>query len=153
MSVPLGALYHWSPVRFRTDILRNGLVVMRPRQDDPGYQGFPWICFGTTPSSAWGRARCRAGGVLRRAHEGPARSSDPGAACGAGRARAAAADAGGSARAAGGDCGPPTSVARVRANPKNRVVIIDSCYQKKTERPPLTSVFMDVFSSPSTSIR
>ncbi len=55
MSVPIGALYHWSPKRLRTQILRYGLIVMIEQHTDEGESyAFPWICFGTTPSSAWG---------------------------------------------------------------------------------------------------
>jgi hypothetical protein len=52
MSVHLGTLYHWSPKRRRESILENGLKVM---QEAHGTEAaFPWVCCGTTPSSAWG---------------------------------------------------------------------------------------------------
>lgn len=55
MSVPIGALYHWAPRRLREIILRKGLVVMihQPMPEGERY-AFSWICFATTPSSAWG---------------------------------------------------------------------------------------------------
>lgn len=60
MSVHLGILYHWSPKINRAAILRRGLRVMSgsrlyPKNPDGTvFHGFPWICLGTTPSSAWG---------------------------------------------------------------------------------------------------
>ncbi len=56
MSVPIGALYHWAPRRLRTAILQSGLVVMVGQETEGPTEtyAFPWLCFATTPSSAWG---------------------------------------------------------------------------------------------------
>ncbi|MFA5234075.1 MAG: hypothetical protein WC390_06700 [Sulfurimonas sp.] len=51
MSVYLGQLYHWSPKENRIDILKNGLQIMSKSSSD--YVPLPWICLGTTPSTAW----------------------------------------------------------------------------------------------------
>jgi hypothetical protein len=53
MSVDIGALFHWSPSKNRASILKHGLQVMQPCSDQTD-AAFPWICLGTTPSSAWG---------------------------------------------------------------------------------------------------
>lgn len=55
MSIDIGTLYHWSPKINRVSILKNGLQLMNVRKGNilPGFDGFPWICLGTTPSSAW----------------------------------------------------------------------------------------------------
>lgn len=52
MSVHLGTLYHWSPKDRRLSILQQGLQVMAKPQVHS--VAFPWVCLGTTPSSAWG---------------------------------------------------------------------------------------------------
>lgn len=52
MSVHLGILYHWSPQERRLAILQQGLQVMAEPQVHS--VPFPWVCLGTTPSSAWG---------------------------------------------------------------------------------------------------
>lgn len=52
MSLHLGILFHWTPKANRASILRSGLEIIRPTRD--GVASFPWICLGTTPSSAWG---------------------------------------------------------------------------------------------------
>ena len=48
----LDQLYHWSPKDRRLGILQNGLQLMAKAQVNT--VPFPWICLGTTPSSAWG---------------------------------------------------------------------------------------------------
>lgn len=55
----MNPLYPWSPKRLRAEILRDGLKIMSPsryfaeggKQDEVA---FPWVCLGTTPSTAWG---------------------------------------------------------------------------------------------------
>lgn len=53
MSVDLGVLYHWSPKRNRESISRLGLQLAHPNRTSGDFTA-PWICLGTTPSSAWG---------------------------------------------------------------------------------------------------
>lgn len=53
MSVDLGWLYHWSPKDNREAILQEGLTVLSENGDDEDWRA-PYICLGTTPSSAWG---------------------------------------------------------------------------------------------------
>lgn len=58
----LPALYHWSPRDRYHDILRDGLKPYVPptvstcTNPTTGNEviGWPYICFGTTPSAAWG---------------------------------------------------------------------------------------------------
>ena len=52
MSLDLGTLYHWPPKDRRLSVLKSGLEIMAA----PAVHSvpFPWICLGTTPSSAWG---------------------------------------------------------------------------------------------------
>lgn len=52
MSVHLGTLYHWSPKENRESILKRGLEIM----SHPTCHGqkFNYLCFGTSPSAAWG---------------------------------------------------------------------------------------------------
>ena len=52
MSVHLGILYHWSPKGRRRLILQHGLQLLAPPTVSTA--ALPWICLGTTPSSAWG---------------------------------------------------------------------------------------------------
>lgn len=60
MSVDLGHLYHWSPRENRESIQRRGLRIMSAGRPFKTHEGettcveFPWICLGTTPSTAWG---------------------------------------------------------------------------------------------------
>lgn len=51
----LPALYHWSPTIRRADIEERGLRIYSPSvvHSDPELL-YPYICFGTTPSNAWG---------------------------------------------------------------------------------------------------
>lgn len=55
MSERLGALYHWSPVSRRKQILRKGLRPFQRATVSTGDDGFrqPHVCLGTTPSAAW----------------------------------------------------------------------------------------------------
>lgn len=52
MSLHIGTLYHWSRKRNRESILRDGLRVLEPCSDGVEWRA-PWICLGSTPSSAW----------------------------------------------------------------------------------------------------
>lgn len=58
MSINLNPLYHWSPARLRVSIAREGLKIMMPcralQGDETSDVSFPWVCLGSTPSSAWG---------------------------------------------------------------------------------------------------
>ncbi|MDX1495011.1 MAG: hypothetical protein R3253_13165 [Longimicrobiales bacterium] len=57
----IGPLYHWSPKRFRDQILKEGLRVRMPCRlgavDPETGEGleisFPWLCFACSPSAAW----------------------------------------------------------------------------------------------------
>lgn len=49
-----GALYHWSPVERRQQILQEGLKVYSEPVTHTGSLCYPYVCFGVTPSAAWG---------------------------------------------------------------------------------------------------
>lgn len=51
----LPALYHWSPTIRRASIEQHGLRIYEESvvHSDPELL-YPYICFGTTPSNAWG---------------------------------------------------------------------------------------------------
>jgi hypothetical protein len=50
----IDTLFHWSPAERREDILKTGLQVYSPSVVHSGEYRWPYICLGTTPSSAWG---------------------------------------------------------------------------------------------------
>lgn len=53
MHIP--ALFHWSPIERRDQILREGLqIYSEPVVHSGEEMRFPYLCFGTTPSNAWG---------------------------------------------------------------------------------------------------
>lgn len=51
MSLHIGVLYHWSSPENRDRIRREGLQVSEPASDGSAFRA-PWICLGTTPSTA-----------------------------------------------------------------------------------------------------
>lgn len=55
MTERLGALYHWSPVARRKQILRTGLLPRRLPTVSTNNEGFrqPHVCLSPTPSMAW----------------------------------------------------------------------------------------------------
>lgn len=54
MSLNIGIVYHWSPSGNRVEITRDGLKPYSTATSADKQYGFPYVCFGTTPSSAWG---------------------------------------------------------------------------------------------------
>jgi hypothetical protein len=50
----VGLLYHWSPSIRREGILREGLKVYSEPVTHTGDERYPYLCFGPTPSAAWG---------------------------------------------------------------------------------------------------
>lgn len=52
MSLHIGTLYHWSRKANRQSIMRDGLRILEPCSDGIPWRA-PYICLGSTPSSAW----------------------------------------------------------------------------------------------------
>lgn len=53
MTEQLGALYHWSPVERRQQIIRYGLRPLQRGTVTSGEFRQPHVCLSPTPSSAW----------------------------------------------------------------------------------------------------
>lgn len=50
----IGPIYHWSPSSRRDSILRDGLKIFSEPVTHSGEESYPYLCFGTSPSAAWG---------------------------------------------------------------------------------------------------
>lgn len=54
MTMIIHHVYHWAPSERREEILRDGLKVYSQPVTHTSDHRFPYLCFGFTPSGAWG---------------------------------------------------------------------------------------------------